>query len=208
MRRTSSTIVKRLVAFCLVIAILLVLGFVFDLLPLGSSPYNLPEKPIVAMRIVGTEWTAAHSEGDAASIHGWKIVQERNIDSPELRQEVLDALNSRFSYGMSAMGCFIPGIAIRFGEGTNVIDAIICLECHRIYFYRGSEVQYGKLSRRGVRRLLELYPRLFPGRSADRDAADNEKVSSEMQEAMENQAASTVADTQPEPSHRSPVRTK
>ena len=150
------------------------------------------------MRIVGTEHIAGRSEGDPATMHGWKVLQRQPIDSTELRDEVLAALNSRFSYGSYGDACFNPGLAIRYGDGPGQVDAIICLDCHHIYFYQGSGVERRVLSRRGTQRLLKLYPRLFPGRSAEADAASNEKVSSAMETEFVNRLASEAA-TQPNP---------
>ena len=100
-----------------------------------APPYPLPVSSMVAYRITGQEIDNRFFGNDPNSIHGYAIVQRQPILDAQLRQDVVDMLNSRLMYGRQGFACFEPGIAIRLGEGEDRVDILICLECQHVYFF-------------------------------------------------------------------------
>jgi hypothetical protein len=142
-----------------------------------TTPYGLPASPMIAYRITGEEIDAKYFADDPNSLRGFAIVQRQAITDRQLEQDVLDVLNSRLIYGSENILCFEPGIAFRFGQGQGEIDALICLTCRKVYFFRGDQVAYRELNSIGIARIRSLYVRLFPGHSPDGSDEDTRRIS-------------------------------
>lgn len=171
MRRLHKRIL--IVVFITPIAIILIGVLVFFAnFSFQKPPYPLPASPIAAYRITGEERDGALFSGDPETIRGYAIVQERQITDPQLKQDILALLNTRLTYGLEGMACFEPGIAIRLGDGPNQVDALICLECQHMYFFRNDQIGYRDISALGIERIRTMYPRLFPGHSPDGNDPD------------------------------------
>ena len=141
-----------------------------------TAPYSLPASPMIAYRITGDESDVRFFANDPNSIQGFAIVQRQVITDAELQKDVLSVLNGRLTYGLTNVRCFEPGIAIRLGDGPGEIDALICLTCKHIYFFRGGQVAYRNLNSTGVARIKALYARLFPGHTPDGSEGDTERI--------------------------------
>ncbi|HEX4123774.1 MAG TPA: hypothetical protein VHY37_03545 [Tepidisphaeraceae bacterium] len=131
-----------------------------------AAPFPLPASPIVVFRITGQEVSVHTPANEPGKIHGYKILQREVVNDEQMRRDIVSALDSRLVYGMMNAGCFEPGIAVRFGEGTAQVDAVICLSCQHVYFFRGGDVAFRNLNSTGVADIQSLYSRLFPGQSA------------------------------------------
>jgi hypothetical protein len=141
-----------------------------------TTPYSLPASPMVAYRITGSEADVQYFADDPNSIRGFAIVQEQAITDAQLEQDVIGGLSSRLIYGSDNIRCFEPAIAVRFGEGDNAIDALICLSCRHVYFYHGGQIAYRRLNSLGVDRIEQVFARLFPGHSPVGSDADTQRV--------------------------------
>jgi hypothetical protein len=141
-----------------------------------TAPYWLSASPMIAYRITGNETDIRYFRDDPKTIHGYAIIQQQVISDSQLQQDVKDILNSRLIYGTDNDRCFEPGIAIHFGNGDNQVDALICLTCRHIYFFRGDQVTYRNMNSTGVARIKNIYPRLFPGHSADETDSDTDRI--------------------------------
>ncbi len=73
-------------------------------------------------------------------LHGFKV--ERTI---LLTHEVAHVLAAKlvspanYDPGRDGARCFFPGMAFSFGEGSGVVDVVICLECSWVAFHANGE---------------------------------------------------------------------
>ncbi len=143
-------------AVAAIAVIALILFVLFGNHSFQTAPYSLPASPMVAYRITGEEMDSHSFANDSNTLHGYAIVQKREITDPRLQQAVVNMLTSRLVYGLEGDLCFEPGIAIPFGDGRDRIDALICLTCRHIYFFHAGEVAYTNINSTGAARIKEL----------------------------------------------------
>ncbi|MDP9175405.1 MAG: hypothetical protein M3O30_16305 [Planctomycetota bacterium] len=159
-----------------VVLVAIILFVLFGNHSLKTAPYSLPASPMVAFRITGQETDSHSFANDPNTLHGYAIVQKREITDPRLQQAVVNALTSRLVYGLEGDLCFEPGIAISFGDGRDRIDALICLNCRHIYFFHAGEVACTDINSTGAARIKELYAQLFPGHNPDGSDDDYQRI--------------------------------
>lgn len=93
----------------------------------------------------------------------WAAVKQISLGRTEADQ-VHAVLNNGDNFRMGHAKCFSPGMGFRVGEGKNVIDALVCLHCDNIYFYRVTdELAYKsyKLTPAGHDAFLKIYRGTF-----------------------------------------------
>jgi hypothetical protein len=153
----------RLLGFAVVLGIVGVVLFLFAGYPsFQTAPYPLPQSPMVVYRLGGRPDPTELDEKRKPIFHGYVIEQQQSVGDPQLQQVAAEILRSRLIYGMDDIRCFEPGFAIRFGDGPELVDALICLDCQHVYFYRGANLKTRSLNAPGVARLTKLYARFFP----------------------------------------------
>jgi hypothetical protein len=145
-------------------------------LPIESVPFELPQSPMTAYRIAGNESDARTFMNEPNTLRGYSILQERPIDDAQLHRDIASVIGNRFTYGGNGAMCFEPGIAVRFGQGDQAVEALICLDCGHVYFFKGGGHAALSLSEIGKSRIKSLYARMFPGHSADVEDEDSKHV--------------------------------
>ena len=100
----------------------------------------------------------------------WPAVKRLSLADP-VRADVLAALHDARNFRNGSVKCFTPGMGFRVGTGRDAVDALVCLKCDNVYFYRvGDEMAYksSRLTPSGHAAFLQAYRQLFddPGNIA------------------------------------------
>lgn len=99
----------------------------------------------------------------ANNLRRWPIIDKRRINDRTLAADWSGAVHAANNFGGSGKDCFWPGMAVTLGEGDQRIDAIICLECDRLYLYaEGADAEHKALSERGHEEFSRLFASAFP----------------------------------------------
>jgi hypothetical protein len=125
-----------------------------------NLPFPLSAEPVVGHRIDGeSQWNDLPK--GATSLRHFKVIGDPVAVPPDIAAEVRNILASTSTYTFNDSQCFVPGMALTFGDGPNHVDVLICLLCKRIVFYRGDAQVGHSLSDEGNDRLTSIYKRLF-----------------------------------------------
>ena len=123
--------------------------------------------PALAFRLGGTP---PRYEGDPPRLaegegllYGCSVVAVRPLTDEEVT-EVRAGLADPSTYGDPSRGarCYFPGFAFRLGDGSEVEDVLVCLECHWVAFHTVESTQSRVPSEAGTRTLRTLYRRFVP----------------------------------------------
>ena len=134
------------------------------------SPFQSPisgfRKPeITAFRIRGGAESDMLQTEVTSKIRGFDILEKRVIPDISLRNDILQEISRKENFGGMGARCFTPGMAFRIQEGDVTVDALVCLECKWLYFFRATSVQQEPLTAEGVNRLTRIYHSLWPASS-------------------------------------------
>lgn len=66
---------------------------------------------------------------DAEMLHGYLVLGKTEIDSAELKTEILSAVRTDISNGSEINKCFEPHHALRIVHGDSTNDVVICYSC-------------------------------------------------------------------------------
>ena len=150
----------------LIVAVAIAIAGAVTLLNRQLGSPELPAAgPVVAFRI-DQEATA---ESAIEILHeGWPAV-ERILLAGATHADALAALHDAGDFRTGSVLCFDPGMAFRVGSGHDAIDALICLKCDNVYFFRVDErIAYKRLrlTPAGHTAFARMYESLF-GRPAE-----------------------------------------
>ena len=93
----------------------------------------------------------------------WPAVGHVTLADPA-QAEVLGALHDEGNFRKGNVLCFSPGMALRVGSGRDAVDALVCLKCDNIYYYRVGEARAFKnlrLTAAGHAAFARIYQELF-----------------------------------------------
>ena len=95
-------------------------------------------------------------------LHGYRIVRRWPVSDSDVAG-ARGLLTSVKTYGDRGLGarCFFPGFAFTFGDGTAVVDVMICLECRWVIFHFGGRSMSVAPTDDGLVRLREIYQKLI-----------------------------------------------
>jgi hypothetical protein len=74
-------------------------------------------------------------EKSPTHFHGWKILGSTKVESAEVREMLVGALERSVSEAAGGAGCFNPRHGLRVVHGGRVIDLVICFECNWIKIF-------------------------------------------------------------------------
>ncbi|HJT33165.1 MAG TPA: hypothetical protein VJ783_14070 [Pirellulales bacterium] len=102
-------------------------------------------------------------EPPANNVHEWPILESKQITDSRLAAELCAAIADARNFGGNDLpDCFWPGMAIAIDDGEKT-EAIICLKCDRVKFYRGGrDADEKNLSERGHQEFARLFAMAFP----------------------------------------------
>ncbi|MHA3771068.1 hypothetical protein ACXR0O_05960 [Verrucomicrobiota bacterium sgz303538] len=128
--------------------------------PIDFIRQGLPPGRAIAFRLMG-DYNAAEPHSGPGVFRSSLI-----LGAHPLSLEQSDRLRAVFSapdtYDQLSMGGFVPRFGIRFGDGTDIVDILVCLSCSWVNFFRGSIPAAGSLSDVGLERLSEIWDEVFP----------------------------------------------
>jgi len=115
-------------------------------------------RPVTALRLVDYGYQSDPNSYDA------NVAGQRVLDA-NATARVLAVLDNHATYSTRNARCFTPGLAFRFGSGTDAQHILICLACKKVGFRRGEDWFFRGLSDQGVQELRQLYDEFFPAAS-------------------------------------------
>jgi hypothetical protein len=121
----------------------------------------LPAGPVVGYRLDG-HYDFRSQVSQAGRLRSAGILESRPL-TEEQSTRLRALLTAVDSFGGEGMRCFIPGLGFTVGDGSEVVEVVVCLRCYWAYFFRSDVRMVEPLSEGGHRRLGELYVELFPG---------------------------------------------
>jgi len=131
--------------------------------------YAFPPSRTNAYKLEGYRLTYT---GSAEQLHGWPILQRRDIDE-STQAKVRATIGDWKNYERTTergYACFDPRLAFRIGENEDAIDVLICLECRWVYFYRVRDEEKVRaplcISNAGLRAFADLDALVFPKSAA------------------------------------------
>jgi hypothetical protein len=91
-------------------------------------------------------------------LHGCRIVRRWAAHARDVvaTRELLMSIKTYGDRGMGAR-CYFPGFAFTFGEGTEAVDALVCLECRWVVFHFGGQSVSVVPTDDGLARLRNIY---------------------------------------------------
>jgi hypothetical protein len=124
-----------------------------------SLPFSLDANPVIAHRLAQVGMRA--SPPDTPPLHDFNLEGDPVPVPPDVAAQLRKILGSHATYKFNVGQCFVPGMAITFGEGADHIDVLICLYCDSVQYYQGDHMVHRSLSHEGKQRLWEMYRRIF-----------------------------------------------
>jgi hypothetical protein len=122
-------------------------------------PFSLDANPVIAHRLAGISMRA--SPPGTPPLHGFNLDGDPVAVPADAAADLRKILGSHSTYKFNVGHCFVPGMAVSFGDGPDHIDVLICLFCDSVQFYKGDSMVDRKLSPKGKRQLWEMYKRIF-----------------------------------------------
>jgi hypothetical protein len=126
-----------------------------------SLPFPLIGEPVVGRHVYSFGSSDAPPPESSPRLREWQVIGQPVAVPPDVAAEIRQILSSPSTYLASQSDCFLPGMAISFGDGDSRVDVVICLLCNRAVFYRGDSQIPRRISDEGNRRLTSVYQRLF-----------------------------------------------
>ena len=131
---------------------------------LETTPPVLPKSDVTLYHLTGalgpSKVNLVDSDGEFRSFRTVPI-----ISKVQLTAELGNSLRATFgrprTYEGEPMRCFIPRHGLHF-EGESTVEALVCLECHLIYFWIEEEEVHYALSPEAVDVLNTLFRSVEP----------------------------------------------
>jgi hypothetical protein len=144
-----------------------------------AAPYALDAEHVTICRL-GRRPLVFGAQDDPSLLHGYPVRETIQAPSGPVRRKIAALLHAQSTYSRVPISymCFEPGMAVRFGEGKNQVDVLICTDCDHAYFYDGDQAATLELSAIGSWRLESFYHQVFGWPAAEPPATPPSTVPS------------------------------
>jgi hypothetical protein len=121
-----------------------------------TEPPILPAGEVTLYHLDGG-WGSSVAMADSLIHFRGVHILSSNLLIADLAASLRRSLSYHSTYEGEPMRCFIPRHGLHFYDPEGAVDALVCLECHLIYFFIGDQELHYALSGTAVSVLTTLF---------------------------------------------------